>query len=147
MIHDIIQPLQPKADPDWGTLGDVRTQMRSGYPIEAWFHLRMELFVLSAVEVATDGDGTTKGPEYHLSVSKRRGGCTPERCMADEAKWMLEQFGLDGWEEDNHVPGGQVRNFWRPVAEPLIGKECACKKTEHLVVEGDFEHRPLEDAR
>lgn len=144
MIHDIIQPLQPKADPDWGTLGDVRNTMKSAYPLTAWFHLRTELFVLSAVEVATDGDGTTNGPEYHLSVSKRKNGGIPARCSADQAEWMLEQFGLDGWEEDNHVPDGVVRNFWRPVAEGLIGKECVCKETEHLVVEGDFEYRPLE---
>ena len=33
---------------------------------------------------------------------------------------------------------------WKRDIGYMVGRECACKKTEHLVVEGDFEHRPLE---
>lgn len=66
------------------------------------------------------------------------------RCDSTEAKWVLNQFGLDGAEEDNHVPYGKVRNFWRTVAAPLIGLDCACKEEEPAFVEdkGDFVWRP-----
>jgi hypothetical protein len=91
---------------------------------------------MSAVETMSDED---KGPEYHLSISKQVGG-SPNRCTSNEAKWVLDQFGLDGAEEDNHVPFGVVRNFWRTVATPLVGLECECKDEEPAVVEdkGDF---------
>jgi hypothetical protein len=64
----------------------------------------------------------------------------PARCDRNEAKWALEQFGLDGAEEDNHVPGGVVRNYWRTVATGLIGLECECKAEEPAISEdkGDF---------
>lgn len=144
MIDSIIKPLEPRGE-GWQTGGDVRRVLRSAYPVVQWFHVGKGLGVLSAVEVASDGPGMPdKGPEYHVSISKPiPGSIGIDRCSADEAKWVLEQFGLDGAEEDNHVPNGKVRNFWRPVAEPLIGLDCACKETENKVVEGDFESRPL----
>ena len=92
--------------------------------------------MFSAVEVAKDADNIDRGPEYHISISKdgRR------RCTRSEAIQVLKQFNLDGAEEDNHVPYGIVRNFWRPVAENLVGLECACKKDEPAIVEdkGDY---------
>lgn len=143
MIFDIIKPLSPTG-PGWVGGEDCRHIIRSVHPLTAWFYPAQMLFVLSAVEVASDTDGVSRGPEYHLSVSKQYQRGVPSRCSADEGRWVLQQFGaLDGWEEDNHVPNGQVRNYWRAVAENLVGRECACKETEHLVVEGDFEHRPL----
>ena len=47
--------------------------------------------------------------------------------------------------EDNHVPGGFVRNFWRPVADRFSGYECACVATEPAIVEdkGDFVWRGI----
>lgn len=149
MIHDIIKPLEPQFPADWLTDGDIRRQMRppSNYPCVGWFHPKLRLRVLSAVEVAIDPGQPSKGPEYHISVTKQvviAGQLMLERCSAEEGKWVLREFGaFDGWEEDNHVPGGKARNYWRTVAENLIGKECACKETEHKVVEGDYEHRPL----
>lgn len=97
------------------------------------------LFAISAVEVAVDKDGIDRGPEYHISISKNGA-----RCSSFEAKWVLSAFGLNGAEEDNHVPHGIARNFWRPVAERLIGLECACKKEEIAVREdkGDYVWRP-----
>lgn len=61
--------------------------------------------------------------------------------------WMRKYWGgigLEGAEEDNHVPHGKVRNFWRPVAELLVGKECECKAEEPVIREdkGDFIWRP-----
>jgi hypothetical protein len=93
--------------------------------------------------VASDGK-VDKGPEYHVSISKQL-FAGPTRCTSDEARWVLEQFGLDGAEEDNHVPGGVVRNFWRPVATGLIGLECECKAEEPAIREdkGDFVWRPV----
>ena len=107
-----------------------------GYPLRAFIHERTNLAVMSAVEVASDED---KGPEYHLSISKQLLG-GPQRCDSNEARWVLDQFELDGAEEDNHVPSGKVRNFWRPLATGLIGKDCACKADEPAIVEdrGDF---------
>lgn len=105
-----------------------------GYPLRAFMHDESGLSVLSAVEVVNDEQAN--GPEYHISISK--GGT--RRCDSNEAAWVLKQFALEGAEEDNHVPSGVVRNFWRTVAEPLIGKECECKDTETAIKEdkGDF---------
>jgi hypothetical protein len=114
-----------------------------GYPIRAFFHDESNLAVLSAVEVMADEN---KGPEYHLSISKQLIGGA-QRCDSNEAKWVLDQFELAGAEEDNHVPSGIVRNFWRTVAEPLIGQECACKDSEPVIREdkGDYIWRPAPD--
>lgn len=127
----IIPVLRPKGK-GWREI-PVSTQFSMGYPIRAFVHDESGISVLSAVEVMADEN---KGPEYHLSVSK----CGRSRCDSNEAKWTLRQFELSGAEEDNHVPSGLVRNFWRPVAEPLIGQDCACKATETAIKEdkGDF---------
>lgn len=111
-----------------------------GYPIRAFFHAESRLAVLSAVEVMEDEN---KGPEYHLSISKQTMS-GPQRCDSNEATWVLVEFNLSGAEEDNHVPHGIVRNFWRTVAEPLIGQECECKASEPIIREdkGDYIWRP-----
>ncbi|OTP79436.1 hypothetical protein PAMC26577_00815 [Caballeronia sordidicola] len=95
--------------------------------------------MISAVEVAAAEGGIDKGPEYHISISKQsKHG--PGRCTTAEAVWVCGQFELLEAEEDNHVPNGVVRNFWRPVADRLVGIECACKGDEPAIVEdkGDF---------
>lgn len=144
MIHDIIQPLSPTGE-GWVGGEDVRHKLRSAFPITWWWYVPLRLYVLSAVEVAVDTDGFSPGPEYHLSVSHQTCDLRPSRCSAEEGAFILQAFGkLDGWEEDNHVPDGKVRNYWRAVAENMVGRACACKETEHLVVEGDYEHRPME---
>lgn len=63
-------------------------------------------------------------PQWHVSFS-HRGERIPQGWM--EA--LLRQWGLEGWDEDNHVPNGRVRNYWRPVstADPLV---CPCKANE-----------------
>jgi hypothetical protein len=106
-----------------------------GYPVEAWEHAS-GLFVLSAVEVTTPEPGALElGPEYHLSVS-----FYGERCTGAQAAWVLGQFDLIDAKEDNHVPSGRVRNFWRPVADGLSGYECPCVEREPEVREdkGDY---------
>lgn len=142
MIESIIKPLRPTGT-GWADCGDA--SFAAGYECHRWYHDNTDLQVLSAVEVARDKDGIDRGPEYHISISKvDRVKMKPVRCSYQDARWVLKQFGLEGAEEDNHVPGGVVRNWWRTVAEPLIGLECACKADEPAIVEdkGDFVWRP-----
>lgn len=141
-VQSIIKPLAPKV-PGWRQCPDPPSRFTLGYECHAWFNEAHQLAVLSAVEVATDADRIDRGPEYHVSISKRHRG-SGKRCTSEEARMVLTQFGLEGAEEDNHVPSGVVRNFWRTVAEPLIGLECACKADEASIVEnkGDFVWRP-----
>lgn len=131
----MVRRLAPRS-PGWNDLGDFPV---FGFVARRWYHSALGLVVISAVEVARDKDGIDRGPEYHLSVSKAANG-RPCRCSSAEAEWMLREFGLEGAEEDNHVPNGLVRNFWRTVAEPLIGLECACKAEETAVVEDNGEY-------
>jgi hypothetical protein len=139
--ESIIKPLTPKGG-GWRKVGPLPKSATLGYAASA-FAYQDQFLVISAVEVAEDKDGINRGPEYHLSMSKNIAGMKA-RCDSNDAKWILEQFGLDGAEEDNHVPGGFVRNFWRAVADPLVGMECACKADEPAIKEnkGDFIWRP-----
>lgn len=136
--QSIIKPKRPADSTGWlhATWWRCPPQLAElGYPIEAWEHPASGLFVLSAVDVAKEPDGHSVGPEYHLSIS--RGG---ERCTSVDALFALAAFGLADAKEDNHVPSGRVRNFWRPVADHLSGYECPCVEHEPAMVEdkGDF---------
>ena len=139
-VQSIIRPLWPLY-PGWYGPIVIPGSVTMGYAGFAWQNLQHGLLVISAVEVAKDKDGIDRGPEYHLSITAR-GLIGVGRCSASQAAWVLHQFGLDGAEEDNHVPGGVARNFWRPVADALVGLECACKEAEQAVVEGDYVWRP-----
>lgn len=141
MITSIISPKRP-AGLGWSiaTWWICPQQLRElGYPVEAWQH-EGGLFVLSAVEVARDPGQPELGPEYHLSVS-----LAGERCSLADALWTLNAFGLSDAKEDNHVPNGKVRNFWRPVADNLSGYECHCVADEPAIREnkGDFVWRGI----
>ncbi len=136
----IIAPKRP-AGPGWIQCAAPPEWVTMGYRAEAWENRGARLFVISAVEVATDKDGhTSKGPEYHISISARSQYGGVIRCSSADALWVLAQFGITEAEEDNHVPGGQVRNFWRPVADPLVGLLCECKDDEPAMREdkGDY---------
>jgi hypothetical protein len=100
----IVPVLRPKGA-GWSER-PIDPRFSMGYPCRAFFHAESALAVMSAVEVMSDED---KGPEYHISISKQKG--RPSRCDSNEAKWVLQQFGLEGAEEDNHVHSGIVRNF------------------------------------
>jgi hypothetical protein len=137
----VIRALEPKGE-GWsmGPLVDVGT----GFPCQSWGFIQGNgdmLTALSAVEVV---DGAGK-PEYHVSIAKEHANGQKKRCTSNEARWVLEQFGMEGGEEDNHVPGGYVRNFWRPVADSKAGMECPCKEDEPVIREdgGDFLWRPI----
>lgn len=139
--RSIISVLRPKSD-GWTEIPGAQ-KFTLGYPARSFIH-KDGLFVISAVEVATDEDGIDRGFEYHVSISRPVAPGITSRCTSNEAQWVLGQFGLDGAEEDNHVPNGKVRNFWRTVATSLIGLECACKAEEQAIIEdkGDFVWRP-----
>lgn len=140
----VIQPLGP-IGPDWDEVDAPEIALaKMGFPFRIFQNPKKCLLVISAVEVMND-EFPPKGPEYHLSVSRRTDRHPqPMRCTSAEANWVLAQFRLEGAEEDNHVPHGVVRNFWRPVAEPLVGLECVCKAEEPVIREekGDFIWRP-----
>lgn len=142
-----IKPLAPAQRADWIGPFDVSEELAShgnlpSFPCAQWFHARHGLCVLSAVEVATDKGGFSRGPEYHISISRHGADGTPQRASSDETTWVLREFGMAGAEEDNHVPHGRVRNFWLPVNESQIGNECPCKDEETAVVDGDYVWRP-----
>ena len=128
--------------PEWREI-PMDKRFTLGYPSRAFIHPASNLVVISSVEVASE-PGMDKGFEYHISISKQPPSGIAGRCTSDEAAWVLKQFNLEGSEEDNHVPHGIVRNFWRPVAGNLVGIECPCKAEEQEIKEdkGDFIWRP-----
>lgn len=143
MIDSIVKPKRPIGS-GWARESSAALQAimhatAMATTSEAWHHGESGIQVFSAVEVAREPGQPNLGPEYHLSVSKR-GGTGPRRTTAAEALWCLAQFDLVDAKEDNHVPSGTVRNFWRPVADRLSGYECPCADSEPAVREdkGDF---------
>lgn len=139
-MQSIVKPRRPTG-PGWRRIEGVRLPVDNlGFPYEVWAHDRNGLGVISAVEVADEPGKPSLGPEYHLSVS-----AFGERCSAADALWVLAQFDLTDATEDNHVPSGKVRNFWRPVADRLSGYECACVDEEPAIREdkGDYVWRGI----
>lgn len=136
MIESIVKPKRP-AGPGWKRVHNPNDALLDsmGYPHETWVHAGNCMFAISAVEVATDPGRPVLGPEYHLSISRQG-----ERCTTADALWVLAQFDLLDAKEDNHVPSGRVRNYWRPVADHLSGYECPCTDEKPAVREdkGDF---------
>lgn len=140
-MQSIIKPKTPNG-PGWEKIINPNAAMLDGlgYPHETWQHLANGLLAISAVEVAADPGRPSLGPEYHLSVS-----AFGRRCTAAGALWVMAQFDLADAKEDNHVPSGKVRNFWRPVADHLSGYECPCQENEPAIVEdkGDYVWRGI----
>lgn len=133
--ESIIKPKAPKTE-GWVFCGSPPPELTQGYPCQAWYYPAAGIMVLSAVKVARDANDIEKGPEYHVSVSAR--------ISQADAQKVLAAFDMEGAEEDNHVPYGFVRNFWKPVNEGLIGHTCPCKEEEPAIREdkGDFVWRP-----
>lgn len=139
-VPSIVQPLRPTSGA-WQRV-PIPKMATLGFAGEAWIDPQRSFAVISAVEVAKDADGIDRGPEYHVSI----GRTDATRASSADAQDVLREFGLEGAEEDNHVPHGLVRNFWRPVADHLVGIECACKAEEPAIKEnkGDYVWRPSE---
>jgi hypothetical protein len=140
-VPSIIKTLKPKLG-DWIEIQPSGFVVRDSIAATAWLH-RDGFFAISAIEKAYDKDGIDKGPEYHLSFS-RQNAFGVFRVTSNQAKWLLSEFGCDGAIEDNHVPFGKVRNFWRPVNENFVGIECVCVGDEPAIKEdkGDYIWRP-----
>ncbi|MFS8980117.1 hypothetical protein PO002_37640 [Cupriavidus necator] len=144
MTGSIIKPKRP-ASPGWVQAKgpQIEAIMRAaavGFACEAWFHPASGIQTFSALELARDPGTPDLGPECHLSMSKYGGAGRPRRTTSAEALWCLAQFDLVDAKEDNHVPGGVVRNFWRPVADNLSGYEYPCAADEPAMREdrGDY---------
>lgn len=143
----VIPPLRPTG-PGWRQLDwppDLQVQWDAqGIVAERWTGPGGSN-VISAVETAELGEATHVAPHYHISISRRnpRTGKN-ERCPSNEAQYILRRFQLEGWVEDNHVPGGLVRNYWRPVADDYVGIKCKCEAHEPTIREdkGDYIWRP-----
>ena len=106
------------------------------YPPQVYIHQPSGLVAFSSVEKPEpEHDEVDVGPEYHLSVS-----FCGRRCSSADAAWVLQQFDLADAKEDNHVPNGRIRNFWRPVADRFSGHECLCQDSEPAIREdkGDY---------
>ena len=150
MIEHIINPKQPTG-PGWEQVQDAATlallrKNVGAFATEIWYHRESRIQVFSAVEVARDQGQPDLGPEYHLSMSKYHGSMAPVgRTTTAEALWVLAQFDLLDATEDNHVPNGKVRNYWRPVADHLSGYECPCQDDEPAMREdkGDYVWRGI----
>lgn len=149
MGDPIIAPKRPVVA-GWTKMPPPPAWASLGYPAEAWYHPRAGIAVISAVEVAKDADDIDRGPEYHISMSLRIPDGSPGgqgyRIPHQMAVEVLRHFDCEDAEEDNHVPGGIVRNFWRPVADRFVGMTCACKDSEPAMVEdkGDYVWRGAE---
>lgn len=136
-MQAVLQPKLPN-NPAWRAF---QVAVKTDYPAIGFYHARLDLYVISAVEVAEQ----EIGPEYHVSISKTKGPFSqPRRCSLAEAKLVCKQFGMEGAKEDNH--SSIIRSYWMPVNESLIGIECECKDQEAVIREGDFEWRPLTQA-
>ena len=136
-IESVIKPKRP-IGPGWVqaqvALSDLPAILHLNPP-ETWIH-KDGFTVMTAVEKPDAQPGEADlGPEYHVSIS--RNGW---RCTSADAMWVLGQFDVADAKEDNHVPGGFVRHFLRPVADHLSGYECPCQDSEPAIREdkGDF---------
>lgn len=136
MARSVIAPKRPVA-PGWRQIHDkiqVLDDLGSAY--EVWANYDAMLGVITSVEVAAEARGIAPlGPSYHVSIS-----AFGKRCSAADALWVLGQFDLADAKEDNHVPSGNCRNFWRYVADNLSGYDCPCAETEPTIHEdkGDY---------
>lgn len=134
VIPSIIKPLTP-ISPSWRNLGRTAEEHTFGY--EGYYWLHSDGFVaISSVEVVEGGHTDEMMPHYHLSISKGN----QRRCSSADAQFICAQFGMSDALEDNHVPGGFVRNFFMPVAENQRGVLCPCNDNEPAMLEdkGDF---------
>ena len=133
-MQSVIRPKRTTRS-GWECISRANTAITLGYAGFVWVFKERNLMVISALEVIEDE------PVYHMSISRNG-----KRCSRQEAKFVLRCFGMSDAEEDNHVPGGFVRNFFLPVNEKQIGRECPCKAEETAIIEdkGEFVWRGIQ---
>lgn len=143
--HRILQPIRPTKGVwiQWEVSGALEQQC---YAVERYYNQALEVQVITAIEALEQPDRSTRF-EYHISVT----GCRAQthrvyRCSDQTAKCALEMFGFTNYAEDNHVPGGLARNYWRPVVETQ-DPGCECFDTEPKIIEdkGDYIWRHAPD--
>lgn len=154
----ILQPLRPKGG-GWMRCENLPPEFyeREGiarpYVLERWYNRGHEVLAFTAIESVTKEGTAVDRLEYHISVSGRRqidadgNFGPPYRVSRSRAAWTLRCFGFEDGLEDNHVPGGLVRNFWRPLNEKEIGEVCKCVDAEPAIREmkGDYVWRGLKE--
>lgn len=150
----IVQPLKP-AGGGWRECptDSVRDWPSLPYSIQRWYNRGHEVQALSAVEcVNQEGKIDIDRLEYHVSLSGRKQLDADGfvfgpvyRISSSRARWALRIFGMDEALEDNHVPSGLVRNYWRPLNDREVGEVCKCVEEEPAMREmkGDFVWRGL----
>src|SRR5260370_41876023 len=119
----IVHPLAPKGGgwAEWDC--DTSRWPSQPYAIKRYYNRGQEMQVLSAIEMILPEGSRDGRPEYHLSVSGLAFGADrPYRVSDSRARWVLKAFDLEGWFEDNHVPGGLVRNYYGPSSMGGIGR-------------------------
>jgi hypothetical protein len=136
-IQSIVALPRPSG-PGWEEI--TNTQNLIGYPhsLRGWWYLPRNLCVMIALEVVNEGH--IKRPKYHLAISSQPNSDVIKRCDNNAARWVLKQFGFKEAREENQMPKDKIRNFWCPVADPNVGRECPCVADETAVVEdkGDY---------
>ena len=147
-MNSVISAIQPKAPREKGWFRNLSAE-RELRAIDPFMQERAVFAiychsggfnVISSLEKPDQEPGEQDlGPEYHLSITKGA-----KRCTTADALWILGQFDLLDAKEDNHVPFGQARNYWRPVADRFSGYECPCQDSEPTIREdkGDYIWRP-----
>lgn len=133
--ESVIKPKRPKGRGWVMATFPMPEELSMGFANEIWRH-ESGLTVISAVEVAAPEEGHQPlGPEYHISLT-----LNGKRADRNAARFIKRAFNMEDATEDNHVPGGMARNFWRPVADRLSGIECPCKEDEPAIAEdkGDY---------
>lgn len=141
----ILQPLRPRGNgwQQWD-LSLIAAELRArAYAIERWYNRAHEVQVLSSIE-SVSGESPEPRHEYHISISGLRYRAPrPHRCSESLARWVLKEFDFTDCAQDNHVPNGIVRNYWRPIAKN-VSPVCHCVETEPKIVEdkGDYIWRP-----
>ncbi|MEM9760031.1 MAG: hypothetical protein AAF933_12395 [Pseudomonadota bacterium] len=144
-FQSVIPPKQPTTGDGWQYRCQAPAAVLGGYEGHYWTYLQPcgdVLVVISSLEVARENHELEGRPYYHLSLSKRtrQSPNVAMRASRNEARFVRKAFDMLDAEEDNHVPSGMVRNYWLPVAENLIGKECPCKDEEPAIVEDKGEY-------
>ena len=129
-MEAVISAIQPKkpSGPKWK---QVPYESMTGYPALMFFHKPSKILVISAVEVASDAPGEEPICSYHISMTRNG----KRRTRPEETRFALRAFDMEDSNEDNHVPFGLARNFWRPVNDNMADHVCPCQDTEPAMVE------------
>ncbi len=139
----IVKPLRPSGAGwvQWPWIAPPGYEDLRPYAIERWYNRGHEVQVMSSIENVQPEANVEARHEYHLSVSGVKFGANRIYRVSDSrARWAMREFRFDEFFEDNHVPGGLVRNYWRPVADPLVGQVCVCVEREPTMreMQGDY---------